>query len=99
MTAATRLQGEFDGAFGTETIERGRVLWTRRWIAVTAGAWLLGLAVFLMVATPLWWPGQALALTVFVGVPAGALMATTVAVVTGLALRSFVSSASDDVPQ
>lgn len=64
--------------------------WAPSWIGVTAAAWLAGLAVFLAFATPLWWSGQALALTVLVGLAGGALMATTVAAVTGLALRSFV---------
>lgn len=70
---------------------RGRVPWALPWIGITAVAWLAGLAVFLAFATPLWWAGQALALTVLVGLMGGALMATTVAAVTGLALRSFVS--------
>jgi hypothetical protein len=69
---------------------RGRVPWALSWIGVTAAAWVAGLAVFLAFATPLWWSGQALALTVLVGLAGGALMATTVAAVTGLALRSFV---------
>jgi hypothetical protein len=70
---------------------RGRQPWAGRWIAATAGAWLAGLAVFLTVATPLWWEGQPLVATIGVGVGAGVLMATTVALVTGLALRRFLS--------
>ena len=69
---------------------RDRVPWARPWIAVTAAAWLAGLAVFLAFATPLWWSGQAPVLTVLVGVAGGALMATTVAAVTGLALRTYL---------
>jgi uncharacterized integral membrane protein len=55
------------------------------WVAVTAAAWLAGLAVFMLVATPLWREGQPLAVTVLVGVFAGALMAAAVAGLTGLA--------------
>jgi hypothetical protein len=69
---------------------RGRVRWARRWVGATAAAWLAGLAMFLAFATPLWWSGQALLLTVLVGLAGGLLMAITVAAVTGLALRSFV---------
>jgi hypothetical protein len=71
---------------------RGREPWAVRWIAATASAWLAGLAVFLAVATPLWWEGQTLAAAVLVGVGAGVVMATTVALVTGLALRRFLSA-------
>lgn len=69
---------------------RGRVPWALSWLGITTAAWLAGLAVFLAFATPLWWSGQALTLTVLVGLMGGALMATTVAAVTGLALRSLV---------
>jgi len=58
-----------------------------RWIFTTAGAWLLGLAVFLGVTMPLWQPGQNLALTVLIGVFGGLLMAATTSAVTGAALR------------
>jgi len=56
------------------------------WIAVTAAGWLAGLAVFLVVAMPLWHEGQPLWQTVAFGTFAGLLMATTAAVVTGLGL-------------
>jgi hypothetical protein len=55
------------------------------WILTTAGAWLAGLGVFMAVATPLWRPGQPVAVTVLVGVLAGVSMAGTVAVLTGFA--------------
>lgn len=61
-----------------------------RWIATTALAWLLGLAVFLVFATPLWQPGQPLALIVLIGVGGGLLMAATAAAVTGWALRRLL---------
>jgi hypothetical protein len=56
------------------------------WIGVTALAWLLGLGVFLAVATPLWHPGQPVVVTVVIGLGAGALMAVAMAVVTGVGL-------------
>ncbi|MEV6878291.1 hypothetical protein [Amycolatopsis sp. NPDC051128] len=58
-----------------------------RWIATTAGAWLLGLAVFLGVTMPLWQPGQSLPTTIAVGILGGLLMAATTSAVTGLAVR------------
>jgi hypothetical protein len=56
------------------------------WIAVTAAAWAAGLAVFMSTAMPLWRPGQPWWLVAAVGVGCGALMAATVAAVTGLAV-------------
>ncbi len=53
---------------------------------MTALAWLLGLGVFLAVATPLWRPGQPVPVAVAVGLVAGALMAVVMASVTGLGL-------------
>jgi hypothetical protein len=61
---------------------RPRSAW---WIATTAGAWILGLAAFLAIATPLWRPGQSTALIILIGVLAGLAMAATVAAVTGWA--------------
>jgi hypothetical protein len=58
-----------------------------RWIFTTAGAWLLGLAVFLGVTMPLWQPGQTLAVTILIGVLGGLVMAATTSAVTGVALR------------
>lgn len=57
-----------------------------RWIAVTALAWCLALAVFFTVATPLWQEGQAFWLTLAIGVMAGLAMALTMAAVTGWGL-------------
>ncbi|MDD7939596.1 hypothetical protein PHK61_14325 [Actinomycetospora lutea] len=56
------------------------------WIGVTALAWLLGLSVFLAVATPLWHPGQSAVVAVAIGLGAGALMAVAMAAVTGIGL-------------
>ncbi|MFG1991046.1 hypothetical protein ACGFJ7_13845 [Actinoplanes sp. NPDC048988] len=56
------------------------------WIATTALAWLIGLGVFLGFATPLWQPGQPLALIVAIGAGGGLLMAAATSAITGLAL-------------
>lgn len=58
----------------------------RSWVATTAGAWLAGLAAFLLVASPLWHPGQSAVYGVAVGLLAALVMAVTVAVLTGVAL-------------
>ncbi|TPG18386.1 hypothetical protein EAH86_05900 [Pedococcus bigeumensis] len=63
--------------------------WT--WIATTAAAWLLGLAAFLLIAMPLWHPGQGSAAIVAIGLVAAGAMATTVAIVTGWALRRLLA--------
>jgi hypothetical protein len=64
------------------------------WILATALGWLLGLAVFLAVAMPLWRPGQALALTVLIGLSAAVLMAAVMSGVTGLALGRLLPASS-----
>ena len=68
------------------TVLRNHVVGAGRWIAVTAVAWVLGLAAFMLIATPLWHEGQPFALTAAIGVLAGLVMAGTVAAVTGLGL-------------
>jgi len=55
------------------------------WIITTGGAWLAGLAVFMVTAMPLWRPGQPWWLVAAIGVGCGVLMAFTVAALTGLA--------------
>jgi hypothetical protein len=71
------------------------------WIVTTAGAWLAGLAVFMLTAMPLWQPGQAWWLITVIGVGCGLLMAFTVAALTGLAalrlLRPHVNVAREGV--
>ena len=57
------------------------------WILGSAAAWGAGLAVFFAVATPLWAPGQAVALVLLVGVLAGVLMAVSMALVSGVVLH------------
>jgi hypothetical protein len=61
---------------------RPRCAW---WIITTAAAWAGGLLVFTAVASPLWQPGQLLALTIAIGVLGGLTMAATVAGLTGAA--------------
>lgn len=57
------------------------------WILGSAAAWCAGLAVFFAVATPLWQPGQSEGLILLIGVLSGALMALTMALVSGLVLH------------
>jgi hypothetical protein len=59
---------------------------TAWWIPVTAAAWVLGLAAFLAVATPLWRPGESVAVIFGIGLLAAVVMAGTVAAVTGAAV-------------
>lgn len=56
------------------------------WIPATAIAWVVGLAGFTAVSTPLWRPGQPWPLVAAVGLLAGIVMATAMAAVTGAAL-------------
>ena len=69
--------------------------WT--WVPVTAGAWLLGLTVFMVIATPLWHEGQAVALAVTIGLVAAVAMAGCVALVTGLALTRLLRRRRPDL--
>jgi len=61
-----------------------------RWIWATGVAWGVALLVFLGVTTPLWQPGQGLALRVLIGVLGGLLMAATMAAITGAVLVRLV---------
>jgi len=63
-----------------------------RWIAITAGAWLAGLAAFMVVATPLWHEGQPALLIAVIGAFAGLVMAATVAAITGFGLVRLLRS-------
>jgi Ca2+-transporting ATPase len=74
------------------TVLRRSVPGASRWIGWTALAWLAGLTVFLAVATPLWQPGQPLWLVAAIGVLAGALMAVTMAAVTGRGLVRLLTT-------
>lgn len=84
------------GSLGTAQwwVLRGLVPWARRWIGVTAGAWLLGLAVFLGFTTPLWQEGQPGVVIAVIGVAGGALMAVTTSAVTGWALAGLIPAGS-----
>ena len=68
------------------TVLRHRAHRAWRWIPVTAAAWAAGLGVFTAVTTPLWEPGQPVALVAAIGAVGGLAMAATVAAVTGVAL-------------
>ncbi|MET0765994.1 MAG: cation-transporting P-type ATPase [Blastococcus sp.] len=63
-----------------------------RWIGWTALAWLTGLIVFMVVATPLWQPGQPLWLIAAIGALAGSLMALAMAAVTGWGLVRLLAT-------
>lgn len=75
------------GSIGTAqwAVLRGAGADRPSWIATTAAAWMAGLAVFLLSATPLWQPGQPWWLIAAIGVGCGGLMALTVAALTGIA--------------
>jgi hypothetical protein len=60
------------------------------WVPATAASWTAGLLAFLGVATPLWQPGQPLALTVAIGALGGLVMAAVVAALTGAAFVRLV---------
>lgn len=66
---------------------RPRCAW---WIAATGGAWVGGLLMFVAIATPLWEPGQPVALSIAVGVLGGLVMAATVAALSGAAAVRLV---------
>jgi Ca2+-transporting ATPase len=68
------------------TVLRGRLAGSEQWIGWTALGWCVGLAVFTLVTTPLWQPGQTGGLIAAIGVLGGVLMAATVAAVTGWGL-------------
>jgi hypothetical protein len=76
---------------------RRHVAWAGWWIPATAAAWLAGLTLFLAFATPLWHPGQAVALVIVIGIGGGLLMAVAMATVTGAALCVLVSRPATDV--
>lgn len=64
------------------------------WVAANALAWGVGLLAFTAVATPLWQAGQPTWLVVLIGVLGGLVMASSMALTTGLALRSLLARRS-----
>ena len=64
---------------------RGQVSSAGWWILTTAGAWLVGLALFFSITTPLWQPGQPAWLLTAIGLLGGLVMAASVAALTGWA--------------
>ncbi|OJU56994.1 MAG: hypothetical protein BGO04_04570 [Microbacterium sp. 70-38] len=58
-------------------------------------AWLLGLGLFFIVATPLWYEGRDILSAVAVGVGAGLVMAAAMATVTGVAMSSFLRATEE----
>jgi hypothetical protein len=61
-----------------------------RWIVATALAWLVGLAVFVGVTTPLWQSGQNPLLVVAVRLFGGLLVAATTSAISGRALSRLI---------
>lgn len=66
-----------------------RAFW---WVITTAGSWLVALGAFALVTTPLWHEGQPGWLSVLIGLLGGAVMAVTVAALTGAALVRLLPS-------
>jgi Ca2+-transporting ATPase len=73
------------------TVLRRHLAGSARWIAWTAAGWLAGLGLFLIVATPLWHPGQHPVLVAGIGVLAGVSMAVAMAAVTGWGVVRLLS--------
>ncbi len=65
-----------------------------RWVLGTAAAWAGALGAFSLVAMPLWQEGQSMPLRILIGVFAGLVMATVMALVTGLVMRALLRSGS-----
>ena len=88
LTAAVLLGGVLLSAIGlAQAIQlRPHLPGALRWLAGTIAAWLAGAGVFLLVAPPLWQPGQPVMVSVLIGVIAGILALVTVSLVTGLVL-------------
>jgi hypothetical protein len=61
------------------------------WVWANALAWGAGLLVFTAVTTPLWQPGQPVALVALIGAFGGLLMAATMAAITGATLAHLVN--------
>lgn len=62
------------------------------WIVGTAIGWVVGLAVFFLVAPPLWREGQSVSVALLISVLAGALMAAAMAAVTGFTWLRLLKS-------
>jgi hypothetical protein len=79
------------------TVLRRHVPAAVRWIAWTAGAWMVALGVFTAVTTPLWQPGQGAVTVSLIGVLGGLLMAATMAAVTGVGLLRLLAAPASAV--
>ena len=75
------------------TVLRRHVPAALRWIAWTAGAWVVALGVFTAVTTPLWQPDQGAVTVSLIGVLGGLLMAAAMAAVTGVGLLRLLACA------
>lgn len=77
------------------TVLRRHLRGSGRWIGWTAAGWLAGLSVFLLVASPLWQPGQPGWLVAAIGLVAGGGMALSMAAVTGWGLVRLLGTGQD----
>ncbi|MEV0895353.1 hypothetical protein [Actinoplanes sp. NPDC049802] len=81
------------------TVLRRLVPHSARWIGYSAVGWLAGLAVFMLFTMPLWQPGQALAVTIAIGVAGAVLMAATMAAITGRCVWRWFGGPVPAVPR
>jgi hypothetical protein len=67
----------------------------RAWVGWTTLGWCVGLTAFMLLATPLWHPGQGPFLVALIGVGAGLVMAASMAAVTGIGAVRLVTRTRD----
>jgi hypothetical protein len=73
---------------------RGHTRGSGFWVPATAGAWVVGLGAFLLVAPPLWQEGQPVGTIIAIGVLGGLVMAASVAALTGIAALRLARAAA-----
>lgn len=76
---------------GQWLVLRHHVARAHLWVGANAVAWAAGLVVFTAFTTPLWQPGQPVALIALIGAPGGLMMAATMAAITGSALTRLLN--------
>lgn len=70
---------------------RRHVVRSGSWVGANMLAWALGLTAMLVVTTPLWQEGQSTPVVIAIGALGGLVMAATMALTTGLALRRLLA--------
>lgn len=94
VLGAVLLAGVVEGAILGRMLPsslRRHVARAARWIPIAAAGWGAGLLASMAVTTPLWQPGRAAATVVVSGVLGGALLAMTMAAVTGPRVRPVLA--------